>query len=448
MNPLIRKRNRMLKAPVIALLASLGMMHLADKLSSDPMLIAFTIIFLLSGIMMIPAIAYAVVLTKRARKEYPQPKLPENPKDFVTAEAEFYQAMRSMDLESERPYAVGETRSTNHFGHLEVFNGEKWVPAPEFAPIDGDYSCVKTKHGFCWTLPVDIDHCVIDAFFDLEGIFLDYNVTVSGISYRLTNQDEIMLRGLMGLAEEDDRLLHVVLNESDTDCPELNELLRRIATATPNSYLEVLAEIDEGLYLSRVCFDHRQGRPVLQIWKRSAPDCGDMELVTSKRQKLNDALEILVRKNDFFAEAMKLGYLCGKDVSSIVEPYAMRKRLENLRALFSRAREANESVRHDVSTHLCRWTIRLEESRTAFWSVFFDDASGEVMKYSLDIETASDRHYEFGHESEKALRRKLNVPVESVVPTHEILIRYLKENSRQSLESLAKGVCDRQFHYH
>ena len=447
MNPLIRKRNRMLKALAIALLASLGMMHLADSLSSDPMLIAFTIIFLLSGIMLIPAIAYAVVLTKRAGKEYPQPKLPENPKDFVTAEAEFYQAMRSMDLESERPYAVGETRSTNHFGHLEVFNGEKWVPAPEFAPIDGDYSCVKTKHGFCWTLPVDMGNCVIDAFFDPEGNFLDYNLTVAGISYWLTNQDEIMLRGLMGLAEKDDRLLHVVLNESDTDCAELNELLRRIATATPNSYLEVFAEIDEGLYLSRVCFDHRQGRPVLQIWKRSAPDCGDMELVTSKRRKLNDVLEILVRKNSFFAEAMKLGHLCGKDVSSIVEPYARQKRLENLRRLFSQAQEANESVRHDVSTHLCRWTIRLEESRTAFWSVFFDDKSGEVMKYSLDIETASDSHYEFGHEAEKALRRKLNVPVESVAATHKILIGYLKTNSPGQLETLAKGVCDRQFHY-
>ena len=433
----------MLAILAIVFFASLGLV-----LAGDALQVVFSLIHVISALLIIPAIIYAVILTSRAKRAKVPADLPKNPKNFVTMESEYYQAMRFMDLESERPYAVGETRHRNHFGHLDAFNGEKWVPASEFEPVPGTYECVKTKSGFCWTLPLRIENCQIDSLFDAEGLFLNHILTVNGVHYELSNQGEIMLRGLMGFPEDDERLLHVALNESGIDAAQLAGLMKQIVMPVPGSDVEVLAEIEEGsLYLTRVCFDHWRGRPVLEIWKRGAPDSGNMELVSSNVKKLNDVLEILVRKSDHFAGAMRLGRLCGQDVSEIVETYAQRKRLDDLRGLFSQAQETGESIWHDVVLNRYRWTIRLEDSRTAFWSVFLNDSTMAIEKYSLDIETASDSHYEFSYAAEKKLRRALGVPVESLSPTHEILIEHLKTNSWQSLESLAKKFCDQQFHY-
>lgn len=407
------------------------------------------VVFLL-GLLALAVIAFLVWFVKekiRLRNETPEEKLKREKDALYSEYAPWMQSERTVDLQSIRPPATGEIRKNYDTGIREVFAGEEWVPAgSDYTPVYHSGNSTKTKEGYCWAVPLDLENCLLEYFFNMAEELLEFALTIEGRKYRLALEDELWLRSLLEIEEFDERHLHTVLNESGIDAAQLEAHLRRFLSPMTATKTKLIAEIDEGEYVKRILFDLDFGRPILETWTFGEKISDEMQLVSSQGRSIKEILEMLVLKN-MFSEAMRLAKICDWDIAKTVETCAQRKRMDDLRGLFAQAQEAGESIRHDTSLNQYRWTIRLEETRTAFWSVFFDDKSGEVMKYSLDIETASDSHYEFGHEAEKALRRKLNMPVESTAATHEILIGYLKKNRRQSLETLAKGVCDRQFHY-
>lgn len=101
-------------------------------------------------------------------------------------------------------------------------------------------------------------------------------------------------------------------------------------------------------------------------------------------------------------------------------------------------------VRHDVSMKKWRLTVKLEETRTWFLSVFIKD-DGSFDKFSLDDESASDSHYEF--EEEDAIRAKLYREGDESLYFGDILKRYAAENGGASLLSLIRPYVTAEFHF-
>ncbi len=81
---------------------------------------------------------------------------------------------------------------------------------------------------------------------------------------------------------------------------------------------------------------------------------------------------------------------------------------------------------HDVSMEKWRVSFQLEPDRWWFLSVFFHE-EGAFDMFSLDFEDAHDSHYEF--EDEEAARRILYQSGDEDLFLHEIMIRFIKENS-------------------
>lgn len=99
---------------------------------------------------------------------------------------------------------------------------------------------------------------------------------------------------------------------------------------------------------------------------------------------------------------------------------------------------------HDISLKKWRLMIQLDDKRYYFLSVFIGE-DGIFDKFSLDVESASDSHYEF--KSEKGLRKKLYMAGDENKYLDEILIRYVSQYGTLNLYELILPYVTAQFHY-
>lgn len=102
-------------------------------------------------------------------------------------------------------------------------------------------------------------------------------------------------------------------------------------------------------------------------------------------------------------------------------------------------------VRYDQSTKEWRLEIQLDWERLWFLSVFVRD-DGSFEKYSLDEEAADDSHYEFTEE--RKIRNSLYISGDENKYFHEILIRFLEENSGGALLALIRPYITKEFHFY
>ncbi len=91
-----------------------------------------------------------------------------------------------------------------------------------------------------------------------------------------------------------------------------------------------------------------------------------------------------------------------------------------------------------------RKKLCLDDQRIWFLSTFFD-ANGNVEKYSLDQETASDSHYEF--KDAASIRKKISQPGDDELSFGELLRRYTLENGGWKTLDLIRPYITAQFHY-
>lgn len=102
------------------------------------------------------------------------------------------------------------------------------------------------------------------------------------------------------------------------------------------------------------------------------------------------------------------------------------------------------SVRYDSFEEKWHMRIQLDAQRLWFLSVFIRN-DGNLEKYALDKEAANDSHYEFV-EVQK-IRDRLYVPGDEKKYFHEILIRYIREQSGNALLTQIEPYITAQFHY-
>lgn len=105
---------------------------------------------------------------------------------------------------------------------------------------------------------------------------------------------------------------------------------------------------------------------------------------------------------------------------------------------------------YDRSMDKYRWTVPLEDSRTYFLSMFFG-GDKKFLHYSLDVELASDSHYEFTLGGEDNIRPILAGPDAGVTAhtklLHELMADFLKVNRGSLLVEIVEKNCTAQFHY-
>lgn len=99
---------------------------------------------------------------------------------------------------------------------------------------------------------------------------------------------------------------------------------------------------------------------------------------------------------------------------------------------------------HDSVMNKYRLVVQLDETREYFLSVFIQE-DGSFEKYSLDIERASDSHYEFREEDE--IREKLYAKGDEGQYLDVILIRYISQYGGDKLLSLILPYVTAQFHF-
>ena len=99
----------------------------------------------------------------------------------------------------------------------------------------------------------------------------------------------------------------------------------------------------------------------------------------------------------------------------------------------------------DKSMGKTRMIIQLDQKCLWFLSIFFDNRNGELEKYSLDNEGASDSHYEF--EDENAVRKLLYNDGDNDKHLEDIFIRVISQSSGYQLVHLIKPYITAQFHY-
>ena len=73
--------------------------------------------------------------------------------------------------------------------------------------------------------------------------------------------------------------------------------------------------------------------------------------------------------------------------------------------------------------------MRIQLDKVHYWfiSIFFDSSTGKTLKYSLDYEGATDKHFEFQYEW--PIRKCLYQDGDDEKYIDEILSRYIKEHS-------------------
>lgn len=101
-------------------------------------------------------------------------------------------------------------------------------------------------------------------------------------------------------------------------------------------------------------------------------------------------------------------------------------------------------VYHDSVMNEYRLVVQLDETREYFLSVFIRE-DGSFENYSLDIERASDSHYEFREEDK--IREKLYAKGDEGQYLDEIFIRYISQYGGDKLPSLILPYVTAQFHF-
>ena len=89
-------------------------------------------------------------------------------------------------------------------------------------------------------------------------------------------------------------------------------------------------------------------------------------------------------------------------------------------------------VSYDTSLGHTRMRIQLDKVHYWFISIFFDSSTGKTLKYSLDYEGATDKHFEFQYEW--PIRKCLYQDGDDEKYIDEILSRYIKEHSGWELQ--------------
>ena len=89
-------------------------------------------------------------------------------------------------------------------------------------------------------------------------------------------------------------------------------------------------------------------------------------------------------------------------------------------------------VSYDTSLGHTRMRIQLDKVHYWFISIFFDSSTGKTLKYSLDYEGATDKHFEFQYEG--PIRKCLYQDGDDEKYIDEILSRYIKEHSGWELQ--------------
>lgn len=106
-----------------------------------------------------------------------------------------------------------------------------------------------------------------------------------------------------------------------------------------------------------------------------------------------------------------------------------------------------DRLSYDSLLHKLRHTLQLDEQGLFFLSTFVTE-NGELEKTVLDIEDASDRHYEFSAEAAAAFAAALQKELGKKRPALPYLAAaMLADRGEAALEALARGCCSASFHY-
>ena len=100
------------------------------------------------------------------------------------------------------------------------------------------------------------------------------------------------------------------------------------------------------------------------------------------------------------------------------------------------------SVWHDISEHQYRLTVRLEDTRYWYLSVFIGE-DGSFKTFYLDHEAANDSHY--GFTDEYTVRQRIYKEGDEKLYLHDVFRRYISENDGDAL--LHKIPVTASFHY-
>ena len=123
--------------------------------------------------------------------------------------------------------------------------------------------------------------------------------------------------------------------------------------------------------------------------------------------------------------------------------------IEEARALPENAQEKSAgcmTVAYDKSMERICVMIQLDESRTWFLRIYFDSATGYLLKYDLDYEGAAyESHYEF--KDEAAIRRKMYRVGDEEKYLEDLFIRFIEEHSGFELEAFIAPYVTAQYHY-
>lgn len=100
---------------------------------------------------------------------------------------------------------------------------------------------------------------------------------------------------------------------------------------------------------------------------------------------------------------------------------------------------------HDDSTREVRRRYALEPSRLYFLTLSFTEGGEFKGRYSFDVESANDSHYQFTSKEEPGIRKAVGArDGESLV---DAMTRYLGTHEGKQLEAAVSFRCTRQFHY-
>lgn len=91
-----------------------------------------------------------------------------------------------------------------------------------------------------------------------------------------------------------------------------------------------------------------------------------------------------------------------------------------------------------------RLKVQLDLERIWFLTIFIDER-GEVLKYYLDRELASDSHFEFADEG--IIRNVIYEPGDEALDFPEVLIRYVDRHGGSALLGAIRGYICHEYHY-
>ena len=113
---------------------------------------------------------------------------------------------------------------------------------------------------------------------------------------------------------------------------------------------------------------------------------------------------------------------------------------------------SNKEYFNDASLNQINMKIPLDEKRLYFLTVYVDDTTGLIKKFSFDIEAAYDTHYEFDVYGAEKLRNSLisrlpdiNRNIDEALNT--LLKEYLNKYNGSLLISLIKSISTAVFHF-